>query len=107
MEKQIKKLKNHYIVCGGGMTGRHVIAELVRNKELVVLIEQLIRMYAIIGLSQLGMSLAPTIVVQTINIIILGAMNIFIVTAILFFIFQYKNNDTSVLINPEQIKSNQ
>ena len=40
MEKQIKKLKNHYIVCGGGMTGRHVIAELVRNKELVVLIEQ-------------------------------------------------------------------
>ena len=40
MEKQIKKLKNHYIVCGGGMTGRHVIAELVKNKELVVLIEQ-------------------------------------------------------------------
>ena len=40
MEKQIKKLKNHYIVCGGGTTGHHVIAELVRNKELVVLIEQ-------------------------------------------------------------------
>ena len=39
MEKQITKLKDHYIVCGGGETGRHVIAELVKNKEYVVLIE--------------------------------------------------------------------
>ncbi len=39
MEKQIKKLSNHYIVCGGGETGRHVLAELVKNKEQVVLIE--------------------------------------------------------------------
>lgn len=40
MEKQIKKLENHYIVCGGGETGRHILAELVKNKEDVVLIEQ-------------------------------------------------------------------
>ena len=40
MNKQIKKLQNHYIVCGGGETGRHVIDELIKNKESVVLIEQ-------------------------------------------------------------------
>jgi len=39
MEKQIKKLADHYIVCGGGETGRHVLAELVKNTERVVLIE--------------------------------------------------------------------
>ena len=39
MEKQIGKLSNHYIVCGGGETGRHVIAELAKNRENVVLIE--------------------------------------------------------------------
>jgi len=39
MEKQIDKLMNHYIVCGGGETGRHVITELVKNKENVVLVE--------------------------------------------------------------------
>jgi len=40
MEKAIKKLKNHYIVCGGGETGRPVIAELIKSGEKVVLIEK-------------------------------------------------------------------
>ncbi len=40
MEKQISKLKDHYIVCGVGETGRHVLAELIKNREPVVLIEQ-------------------------------------------------------------------
>jgi len=39
MEKQIAKLGNHYIVCGGGETGRHVLIELLKNREPVVLIE--------------------------------------------------------------------
>jgi len=41
MENRIKKLHDHYIVCGGGETGRHVITELAKNKEKVVLIEHL------------------------------------------------------------------
>jgi voltage-gated potassium channel len=40
MEKAIQKLNDHYIVCGGGETGRPVIAELIKNQEPVVLIEQ-------------------------------------------------------------------
>lgn len=40
MEKQIAKLSNHYVVCGGGETGRHVVTELLKNREQVVLIEQ-------------------------------------------------------------------
>ena len=40
MEKEISKLSNHYIVCGGGETGRPVIAELFKNGETVVLIEK-------------------------------------------------------------------
>ena len=40
MLKRISKLKNHYIVCGGGETGRPVIEELAKNKEPFVLIEQ-------------------------------------------------------------------
>jgi voltage-gated potassium channel len=39
MEKKIKKLNNHYIVCGGGESGGHVLEELTKNKESVVLIE--------------------------------------------------------------------
>ncbi|MBW1786255.1 MAG: NAD-binding protein [Deltaproteobacteria bacterium] len=39
MENKIKKLSGHYIVCGGDQTGRHVIRELISNKEQVVLIE--------------------------------------------------------------------
>ena len=40
MEKEIRKLSNHYSVCGGGETGRPVLAELVKNGETVVLIEK-------------------------------------------------------------------
>jgi voltage-gated potassium channel len=40
MEKKIQKLKDHYIVCGGGQTGRPVLAEMIVNEEPVVLIEQ-------------------------------------------------------------------
>ena len=32
MMKKIEKLKNHYIVCGGGETGRPILRELVKNK---------------------------------------------------------------------------
>jgi voltage-gated potassium channel len=39
MLKQISKLNRHYIVCGGGETGRGVLDELVKNDENVVLIE--------------------------------------------------------------------
>jgi len=39
MDKKIQKLNNHYIVCGGGESGRHVLDELVKNREHVVLIE--------------------------------------------------------------------
>lgn len=39
MYKRIGKLSGHYIVCGGGETGRPVISELIQNKEPVVLIE--------------------------------------------------------------------
>ena len=40
MAKQINKLSDHYIVCGGGETGTGVIAELSINNETVVLIEE-------------------------------------------------------------------
>ncbi len=39
MEKLIKKMESHYIVCGGGETGRPVLAELLKNQEPVVLVE--------------------------------------------------------------------
>ena len=39
MEKKINRISNHYIVCGGGETGRHVLDELIKNKESVVLVE--------------------------------------------------------------------
>lgn len=39
MRKKIQKLRNHYIVCGGGQTGKPTIMELVKNRESVVLIE--------------------------------------------------------------------
>lgn len=39
MDKQIKKLNNHYIVCGGGETGCPLIEELIKSHEQVVLIE--------------------------------------------------------------------
>ena len=40
MAKQIDKLADHYIVCGGGETGSGVIAELCKNNEVAVLIEE-------------------------------------------------------------------
>ncbi len=39
MAKQIDKLNDHYIVCGGGETGSGVIAELCQNNQTAVLIE--------------------------------------------------------------------
>jgi voltage-gated potassium channel len=39
MNKQISKLKNHYIVCGGGKTGRPLVEELLKSGVKVVLIE--------------------------------------------------------------------
>ncbi len=39
MAKQIDKLDDHYIVCGGGETGSGVISELCKNNETTVLIE--------------------------------------------------------------------
>ena len=40
MAKHINKLSDHYIVCGGGETGGGVIAELCKNNEVAVLIEE-------------------------------------------------------------------
>jgi voltage-gated potassium channel len=40
MAKQIDKLTDHYIVCGGGETGSGVITELCKNNEVAVLIEE-------------------------------------------------------------------
>lgn len=40
MEKQIKQVDGHYIVCGGGETGLALIYELLKNKMKVVLVEQ-------------------------------------------------------------------
>src|SRR5438270_9368114 len=39
MLKQISQLKNHYIVCGLGDTGRHAVAELQRTNTPYVVIE--------------------------------------------------------------------
>ena len=39
MLKQIQKLRNHTIVCGGVETGRLVLQELAKNREAVVLID--------------------------------------------------------------------
>ncbi|MBW1892269.1 MAG: potassium channel protein [Deltaproteobacteria bacterium] len=39
MKKQINKIKNHYIVCGGGRTGTPLLEELIKSGEEVVLIE--------------------------------------------------------------------
>ena len=40
MENQIQKLRKHYIICGGGETGKPLIAELTKTREQVVLIEE-------------------------------------------------------------------
>jgi voltage-gated potassium channel len=38
-DRMLKNLKGHYIVCGAGRVGRHVIQELLRNEATVVLID--------------------------------------------------------------------
>ncbi len=40
MNDQIQNLEKHYIVCGGGETGRHIINELLASDLPVVLIDQ-------------------------------------------------------------------
>lgn len=40
MEKKIAALSNHYIVCGGGRTGRYIIDELVKVKRPLVIVDQ-------------------------------------------------------------------
>jgi len=40
MERKITELDNHYIVCGAGQTGKHVIARLVRSSVPFVVIEK-------------------------------------------------------------------
>ena len=39
MQKAIKKLSSHYILCGGGETGRPLLTELAKSREPMVLIE--------------------------------------------------------------------
>lgn len=40
MQRAIQKLHGHFIVCGGGMSGRYVIEELQRTKRQVVVVER-------------------------------------------------------------------
>lgn len=40
MNKNIDRLKDHYIVCGAGQTGRYVIGELEKTKKNFVVIEK-------------------------------------------------------------------
>ncbi len=40
MEKDIDRLSDHYIVCGGGHTGQHIVAELLSTSRPFVLIER-------------------------------------------------------------------
>ena len=39
MEQRISKMENHYIVCGAGETGSHIIRELYATKQSCVVIE--------------------------------------------------------------------
>jgi voltage-gated potassium channel len=39
MSKEIKNLSNHYIVCGAGETGIHIIQELAKTKKTFVVVE--------------------------------------------------------------------
>ena len=39
MEKDIKKFKNHYIICGVGRVGRHIYEELQKTEKPVVAID--------------------------------------------------------------------
>lgn len=40
MRRAIESLDNHYIICGGGSTGEHIIGELLQTERPFVLIEQ-------------------------------------------------------------------
>lgn len=40
MQQRIARLRGHFIVCGGGETGLHILRELVRTRRTFVLIEQ-------------------------------------------------------------------
>lgn len=39
MEKMLEKITNHYVVCGIGRVGRHIVSELVRTDRAVVAID--------------------------------------------------------------------
>ncbi len=40
MERAIKRMTNHYIICGAGSNGHYVLEELVRTKRKVVVVEK-------------------------------------------------------------------
>lgn len=40
MERTIKKISNHYILCGAGKNGHYVLEELIRTKRKVVVVEK-------------------------------------------------------------------
>lgn len=40
VDNMIRKVEGHYIVCGAGRIGRHIVAELVKNKVPFVVIER-------------------------------------------------------------------
>lgn len=40
VDNMIKKVSGHYIVCGAGKTGKHIVAELVKNKVPFVVIDR-------------------------------------------------------------------
>ncbi len=39
MEREIARLKDHYIICGAGRVGRSVVRELIRNKVSYVIVD--------------------------------------------------------------------
>lgn len=40
MQRRIARLRAHFVVCGGGETGLHILRELVRTRRSFVLVEQ-------------------------------------------------------------------
>lgn len=40
MDKQVQELKDHYIICGSGETGKNIVGELAKTKRDFVVIEQ-------------------------------------------------------------------
>ena len=40
MERTIKKISHHYILCGAGKNGHYVLEELIRTKRKVVAVEK-------------------------------------------------------------------